>query len=117
MKGPIQEGWLSLEVSPVLCAAKHVDQDPGSEHGASSFTVNTMPEETLHALTEHPSLRPPLPEHGLDLEGLAAVLRGDGAHSFVESWNDLIAVIASKCAVLGEPALKVGRWARSGRVS
>jgi transaldolase len=94
-----------------------VPHRPISLNVAGSFTVNTMPDETLHALTGHPSLRPPLPEDGLDLEGWAAVLRGDGALSFVESWNDLMAVIASKCAVLGGPALKVGRWARSGRVS
>ena len=88
---------------------------------AAPFTVNTMPEATLKALAEHTSLGPPLPadggdceetlaqfaEAGMDVDALAAQLQDEGASSFVESWNDLLHVIKSKCAVL-HPALKAG---------
>jgi len=37
---------------------------------------------------------------GIDIDGLAAQLQGDGAKSFVKSWNELLAVIASKAATL-----------------
>ena len=89
---------------------------------AAPFTVNTMPEETLQALAEHTSLGPPLPadggdcekvlaeftKAGVDIDALATRLQDDGASSFVKSWNDLLGVIASKCAALGGPALKAG---------
>ena len=88
---------------------------------AAPFTVNTMPEATLKALAQHTSLGPPLPadggdceetlaqfaEAGMDVDALAAQLQDEGASSFVESWNDLLHVIKSKCAVL-HPALKAG---------
>jgi hypothetical protein len=45
---------------------------------------------------------------GIGADGLAAALRNEAARSFVESWNDLIAAIASKSATLNEPALKAG---------
>jgi transaldolase len=78
-----------------------------------------MPEDTLKALAEHTSLGPPLPagggdceetlaefaKAGIDIDALASRLQDEGAGSFVKSWNDLLAVIASKCALLG-PALK-----------
>jgi transaldolase len=89
---------------------------------AAPFTVNTMPEETLKALAQHTSLEPPLAEDGgdceavlgefakagVDIDALASRLQDDGARAFVKSWKDLLAVIASKCAVLGGPALKAG---------
>ncbi len=89
---------------------------------AAPFTVNTMPEDTLKALAEHTSLGPPLPvdggdceemlakfaKAGIDIDALATRLQDDGARSFVKSWNDLMSVIASKCAVLSGPALKAG---------
>jgi transaldolase len=81
---------------------------------AAPFTVNTMPEGTLKALAEHNELGSILPADGgdceavlarfagagIDLDALAARLQEDGAKSFVNSWNDLLAVIASKSAVL-----------------
>jgi transaldolase len=90
---------------------------------AAPFTVNTMPEGTLKALAQHTDLGPPLPadggdceevlakiaKSGIDVDGLAAQLQDEGAKSFVKSWSDLMAVIASKCAALNEPALKSGR--------
>ena len=41
---------------------------------------------------------------GVDVETLAAKLQEDGAKSFVASWNELLAVIASKSAALGSAA-------------
>ena len=35
---------------------------------------------------------------GIDIDQLAAKLQDDGAKSFVNSWNDLMEVIASKSA-------------------
>jgi transaldolase len=35
-----------------------------------------------------------------DVDALAAKLQDEGAKSFVQSWNDLMAVINSKSAVL-----------------
>jgi transaldolase len=37
---------------------------------------------------------------GIDVGGWAARLQDEGAKSFVKSWNELLAVIASKCAVV-----------------
>ncbi len=81
---------------------------------AAPFTVNTMPEATLKALADHGELRTILPpdggdsedmlaqfaEAGVDVDALAAQLQDEGAKSFVKSWNDLLAVIASKSEVL-----------------
>lgn len=78
---------------------------------AAPFTVNTMPEATLKALADHGEVGPLLPtdggdceavlarfaKAGVDVAALAAKLQSDGARSFVESWNDLMAVITSKC--------------------
>jgi transaldolase len=81
---------------------------------AAPFTVNTMPEGTLKALAEHSELGAILPadggdceevlaqfaKAGIDVDALAAQLQDEGARSFVQSWNDLMTVIMSKCAVL-----------------
>jgi transaldolase len=81
---------------------------------AAPFTVNTMPETTLKALAEHTELGSILPadggeceevlaqfaKAGIDVEALAVQLQDEGAKSFVKSWNDLMAVIASKSAAL-----------------
>jgi len=89
---------------------------------AAPFTVNTMPEGTLKALAEHTDLGPPLPADGgdceevlskfaragIDVDALAAQLQDEGAKSFVKSWSELMAVIASKCATLNEPTLRSG---------
>jgi transaldolase len=77
---------------------------------AAPFTVNTMPEATLKALALHNELGSILPadggdceevlaefaKAGVDVEALAARLQDEGAKSFVKSWNELLAVIASK---------------------
>jgi transaldolase len=81
---------------------------------AAPFTVNTMPEGTLKALSRHSALGSILPadggncedvlgqfaEQGIDLDELAARLQEDGATSFVKSWNELMDVIASKSTLL-----------------
>jgi transaldolase len=83
---------------------------------AAPFTVNTMPEGTLKALADHGGLGHILPVDGGDCEGvlaefaragidsdaLAAQLQDEGAKSFVKSWNELMAVIASKSAALAK---------------
>jgi transaldolase len=82
------------------------------------FTVNTMPEATLKALATHTELGELLPtdggnyeevlaefaKAGIDVDALAAQLQSEGAESFVKSWNDLMSVIASKCASLDKSA-------------
>jgi transaldolase len=81
---------------------------------AAPFTVNTMPEGTLKALADHGEVGPMLSadcgdcedvlsrfaEAGIDTDALAAQLQDEGAKAFVESWNELLAVIASKSAAL-----------------
>ncbi|MFO0698294.1 MAG: transaldolase [Nitrospira sp.] len=83
---------------------------------AAPFTVNTMPEGTLKALADHGELGEILPADGgdceeviarfakvgIDVDALATKLQDDGAKAFVKSWNDLMAVIAHKSAVLKE---------------
>src|ERR1700687_1788508 len=81
---------------------------------AAPFTVNTMPEATLKALADHGELGAILPpdggdceevltqfaKAGIDVYALAAQLQDEGAKSFVQSWNDLMAVINSKSSAL-----------------
>jgi transaldolase len=81
---------------------------------AAPLTVNTMPEGTLKAFADHGLLGEVLSaggrdgeaalaefaKAGVDVDALAAKLQDEGAASFVKSWNDLLAVIASKSAVL-----------------
>ncbi len=81
---------------------------------AAPFTVNTMPEGTLKALAGHTELGAILPadggdceevlaqftKAGIDIDALGAQLQDEGAKSFVQSWKDLMSVIASKCDVL-----------------
>jgi transaldolase len=77
---------------------------------AAPFTVNTMPDETLKALAADADPIDSLPtdagnseqilaefaKEGIDIDALAAQLQDEGAKSFVNSWNDLMAVISSK---------------------
>jgi transaldolase len=81
---------------------------------AAPFTVNTMPEATLKALARHTRLGSILSadggdceavlarfaDAGIDIDALASQLQEEGARSFVKSWNELMAVIASKADVL-----------------
>jgi transaldolase len=83
---------------------------------AAPFTVNTMPEGTLKALSDHGEIGAILPAHGgdceevlaefskagINLDALAAQLQDEGAKSFVKSWDELMTVIASKSAALAK---------------
>jgi len=76
------------------------------------LTVNTMPEGTLHAFATHGEVGRELSpdggdsaevllefrRSGIDHEALATRLQEEGATAFVESWKDLLGVIASKTA-------------------
>jgi transaldolase len=81
---------------------------------AAPFTINTMPESTLKAFAEHGEIGPILPSDGgnceivlsefakagIDIDALAERLQDEGARSFVKSWEELMAVIASKSSSL-----------------
>jgi len=81
---------------------------------AAPFTVNTMPEATLKALADHGEIGPIMApdggncekvlerfsQAGVSVDDLAAQLQDEGAKSFVKSWSELLAVIASKSAEL-----------------
>jgi transaldolase len=81
---------------------------------ASPFTVNTMPENTLHAFADHGEVGDPLPadggdaeqvlaefgEAGIDVDALAKRLQEEGKQAFVKSWQDLLASIESKRGVV-----------------
>ena len=83
---------------------------------AAPFTVNTMPEGTLIALADHGDLREIMSVDGgdcetvlnqfgaagIDIDDLAARLQDEGAKSLVNSWNELMGVIASKSATLAK---------------
>lgn len=83
---------------------------------AAPFTVNTMPENTLKAFGDHGEVGKALPadggecekvltefaKAGIDVDALAARLQDEGAKSFVQSWTDLMGVIASRSAALKE---------------
>src|SRR5215467_5464605 len=85
---------------------------------AAPFTVNTMPEGTLNALSDHGDLSEIMSADGgdceatlaefatagIDLGSLGVQLQDEGAKSFVKSWNELMAVIASKSAKLAKVA-------------
>jgi transaldolase len=85
---------------------------------ASPFTVNTMPEGTLKAFSEHTAIGKAMSadggdceqvlaqfaKAGVNIDALAAQLQEEGAKSFVKSWNDLLEVIKSKSAVLNKTA-------------
>ena len=85
---------------------------------AAPFTVNTMPDATLKALADHGDIGATLlpdggdceevlaefGKAGIDIDALAAKLQDEGAKSFVQSWNDLMNVIATKGAALKRAA-------------
>jgi transaldolase len=72
---------------------------------AAPFTINTMPEGTLHAFDDHGKVGDVLApdggdcervlagfgKAGIDIDALAQRLQDVGASSFVKSWNDLMA--------------------------
>ena len=81
---------------------------------AAPHTVNTMPENTLQALADHGDLGAMLPRDGgdaepelaeftkagIDIDALAEQLQREGAESFVQSWDELLACLIDKSAEL-----------------
>lgn len=81
---------------------------------AAPNTINTMPEKTLLAFSEHGKVTETLPRDGGDCEGvladfrnagidldkLAADLQSQGAEAFDESWSKLLDAIEAKGKVL-----------------
>ena len=75
-----------------------------------------MPEGTLKALADHGALGDVLPADGgdseevlarfaragIDVDALASQLQDEGAKSFVDSWHELMDVIATKSAALAK---------------
>jgi transaldolase len=78
------------------------------------FTINTMPEQTLLEFADHGEIGELLPADGgnsdatlyafeqarVDVYELANQLQKEGAESFVQSWNDLMACIEAKTGQL-----------------
>jgi transaldolase len=83
---------------------------------AAPLTVNTMPENTLKAFADHGELGSVISatgddceqvlgqfgQAGIDIDALAARLQDEGAAKFSKSWDELMAVISSKCAALAK---------------
>jgi transaldolase len=81
---------------------------------AAPFTVTAIPEGTMTALADHGKLGALLPpeggdceevlagfaKSGIDIYALAARFQKEGVDSLVKSWEELMAVIASKSAAL-----------------
>ena len=81
----------------------------------SPFTIITIPEATLNALSHHDELGPvmtidggdcevdltQIAQAGIDIDALGAQLQRDGLKAFENSWNELLAALASKCSALG----------------
>jgi transaldolase len=80
---------------------------------ASPFTINTMPEPTLHAFADHGEIGDLFPADGgnaeqvlaefagagIDVVALAARLQEEGKESFAKSWADLLKSIESQSGV------------------
>jgi transaldolase len=74
---------------------------------ASPFTVNTMPEPTLHAFADHGEVGDLVPadggdadsvlaafeEAGVGVQALASRLQEEGKQAFNKSWEDLLSSI------------------------
>ena len=85
---------------------------------AAPYTVNTIPDATLKAFADHGKVGAAMPadggdceavlaqfaKAGINIDALAAQLQDEGAKSFSKSWDDLMAVIASKTEALKEAA-------------
>ncbi len=77
---------------------------------ASPFTVNTMPEPTLHAFADHGEVGEPVPadggdcdkvlaqfgDAGIDVDALAKRLQEEGKEAFAKSWDEMLKTIESQ---------------------
>jgi transaldolase len=82
---------------------------------ASPFTVNTMPEPTLHAFADHGELGDPVPADGGDCDellaqfesagigvaALAARLQEEGKEAFNKSWEEMLSSLESELEKVG----------------
>ncbi len=80
------------------------------ENLAAPHTINTMPEKTLRAFADHgrtpvglsagggnaERMLHEITAAGVDIPALGEQLQREGAEAFVNSWHDLLAVIAAK---------------------
>ncbi len=120
--------WLALSAAGAspqrLLWASTGTKDPAApdtlyvEALAAPDTINTLPEKTLLAFADHGSLKGSLAADGgesgvvlarfaaagIDVDALGTTLQRDGAAAFVKSWDDLLAKIASKGALLARAA-------------
>lgn len=83
---------------------------------AAPDTINTMPDKTLLAFADHGVVRGVMPTDGGDADrvlaefaraginetALAARLQREGTTSFAKSWNELLALLASKVNAVGQ---------------
>ena len=77
---------------------------------ASPFTVNTMPEPTLHAFADHGEVGELVPadggdcdqvlaefgDAGIDVDALAKRLQEEGKEAFAKSWDEMLKTIESQ---------------------
>ncbi len=77
---------------------------------ASPFTVNTMPEPTLHAFADHGEIGELVPadggdcdrvlaefgDAGIDVDALAKRLQEEGKEAFAKSWDEMLKTIESQ---------------------
>jgi transaldolase len=77
---------------------------------ASPFTVNTMPEPTLHAFADHGEVGELVPadggdcdqmlakfgDAGIDVDALAKQLQEEGKDAFAKSWDEMLKTIESQ---------------------
>ena len=82
---------------------------------AAPDTINTIPEETLHAFADHGVVGQVMPidggdvdavlakisSAGVDIDALATKLQRDGAAAFVKSWQELLKRLTEKAGALG----------------
>jgi transaldolase len=111
------ERWQSLANEGArpqrLLFASTGTKDPGAsdtlyvEALAAPFTINTMPDSTLHAVADHGEIGEPLAadgddaervltefaEAGVEIESLAARLQEEGKQAFDRSWRELLGTI------------------------
>lgn len=81
---------------------------------AAPFTIDTIPESTLHAFADHGEIGTAITagpgdseaviakvrDAGIDVDALARKLQDDGADAFVKSWQEILAMIDAKGATL-----------------